>query len=83
MTAFKRFGLFATEAEIASIKEAQSRPLIAMTNPAAPGPGVPHAVTMFESAVEVAHRAALAHGLPEFPGFYGIDLSNGEFLKPE
>jgi hypothetical protein len=38
---------------------------------------------MFESAIEAAHRAALAHGLPEIPGYYGIDLSNGEFVEAE
>lgn len=77
---FERLGIFATAEEIAYIKECQSRPLVAMTNPAPPGPGVPHAVPMFTTPIEAAHRAALAHGLPQIPGYYGIDLSNGEFI---
>ena len=76
----KRLGLFATAEEIADVKHAQSMPLMAMTNPAPPGPGVPAAVPMFRQPIEVAHAAALAHGLPEIPGYYGIDLSNGEFI---
>ncbi len=36
-------------------------------------------------AREVAHRRtheiALAHGLPEQEGFYGLDLETGEFLS--
>lgn len=76
----KRLAVFATADEIAHIKHCQSMPLMAFTNPAPPGPGVPHAIPMSESPVEAAHRAALAHGLPEIPGYYGIDLSNGEFV---
>lgn len=75
----KRLGIFATVKEIADIKHAQSMPLMAMTNPAPPGPGVPHAVPMFRQPIEVVHSAALAHGFKDFEGYYGIDLSNGEF----
>jgi hypothetical protein len=78
----KRLGIFATAEEVAHIKHCQSMPLMAMTNPAPPGPGVPHAVPMFEQPIEAAHRAALAHGLKDFSGYYGIDLSNGEFCIP-
>lgn len=77
----ERLNVFATAAEIAYIKHCQSLPLIAFTNPEPPGPGVPHAITIGEEPIVVAHRAALAHGLPEFPGYYGIDLTNGEFIK--
>ena len=76
-----RLGVFATKEEIDYIKHCQSMPLMAITNPAAPGPGVPHAVPMSESPQEAAHHAALAHGLPEIQGYYGIDLSNGEFVS--
>jgi hypothetical protein len=83
MVDFKRLGIFATPDEIAHIVHCQKMPLIAFTNPAPPGPGVPHAIPLCESPIEAAHRAALAHDLPEFSGYYGIDLSSGEFLKPE
>ena len=79
----KRLGVFATAEEITHIKHCQSMPLMAMTNPAAPGPGVPTVVPMFETPLEAAHRAALAHNLPEISGYYGIDLSNGEFVEAE
>lgn len=78
----KRLGVFATAEEIADVKHAQSMPMMAMTNPAPPGPGVPPTVPMFRQPIEVAHAAALAHGLKDFSGFYGIDLSNGEFCIP-
>ncbi len=77
----KRLGIFATPEEIAYIKHCQSMPVMAFTNHAPPGPGVPHAIPMCESPVQAAHRAALAHGLPEISGYYGIDLSNGEFVS--
>lgn len=80
---FSRLGVFATPDEIAAVHAAARSPLIYRTNPEPPGPGVPHAVSMFRQPIEVAHAAALAHGLEEFDGFYGIDLESGEFLKPE
>ena len=78
---FKRLGVFATEEEVAHIKHCQSMPIMGITNPAAPGPGVPATLPFCESPIEAAHRAALDHGLPEIPGYYGIDLSNAEFLE--
>lgn len=79
----KRLNIFATADEIAHIKHCQSMPVLAITNPAAPGPGVPHAIPMGESPIQAAHRAALEHGLPEIPGYYGIDLANGEFVSAD
>lgn len=79
---YARLGVFATPEEIADVKHAASMPVMGMTNPEPPGPGVSPVVPMFSSPVEVAHRAALAHGLPDFEGYYGIDTENGEFLKP-
>lgn len=76
-----RLNVFATAEEIAAIKDACGKPLIAFTNPAPPGPDVPHAIPMYPSPIEVVHAAALAHGLPEIPGWYGIDLENGEFVS--
>lgn len=81
MNDFKRLGVFATADEIEFIKHCASMPLMAMTNPEPPGPGVPHAVPMFTQPEVAAHRAALAHGLPEIKGYYGIDLRNGEFVE--
>jgi hypothetical protein len=80
---FKRLNVFATTEQIARVKDAQNKPLMAITNPAPPGPGVPHAISMFLSPLEVAHAIALEQGLPAFEGFYGIDLSNGEFIKAD
>lgn len=77
----KRLSIFATAEEIEHIKHCATMPVMAFTNPAAPGPGVSPVIPFCESPLEAAHRAALAHGLPEIPGYYGIDLSNGEFVS--
>jgi hypothetical protein len=83
---FKRLGIFATADEIAHIKHCQSMPLMAFSNPnysteGHPDKGKP-VIPLCEAPIEAAHRSALAHGLEDFEGFYGIDLSNGEFIKP-
>ncbi|MGA9860065.1 MAG: hypothetical protein WBQ18_19525 [Solirubrobacteraceae bacterium] len=36
----------------------------------------------WQTARRAVHRYALAHGLPEIPGYYGANLETGEFLKP-
>lgn len=77
----KRLGVFATSDEIAHIKHCQSMPIMGFTNPAPPGPGVSPVIPLCESPQQAAHRAALAHGLPEIEGYYGIDLANGEFVS--
>lgn len=77
----KRLNVFATAEEIEFIKHCQNAPVMGMTNPEPPGPDVSPVVPMFMSPVEAAHKAALAHGLPEIPGYYGIDLCNGEFVS--
>jgi hypothetical protein len=77
----KRLAVFATEDEIKHIKHCAAMPVIGMTNPAPPGPGVSPVIPLCESPQQAAHRAALAHGLPEIPGYYGIDLRNGEFVS--
>ncbi len=79
----KRLGVYATRAEVEYIKHCQSMPLIAFTNPEPPGPGVPATIPFCESPIEAAHKAALANGLPEIPGYYGIDLRNNEFVVVE
>lgn len=76
-----RLGIFATADEIAYIKYCQNMPMMAFTNPAPPGPGVSATIPLCESPAEAAHETALKRGLPAFDGYYGIDLSNGEFVK--
>jgi hypothetical protein len=83
MIPFTRLDVFATPEQIEAVKLAQRAPLIAMTNPEPPGPGISPVVPMFSSPAQVAHAAALAQGLPEIEGYYGIDLSNGQFLLVE
>ena len=63
----ERLNVFATAEEIERIK------LLQRASGAIPG--------LFSSSIEAAHRSALAHGLPEIPGYYGIDLSTGELIK--
>lgn len=77
----KYLNVFATAAEIEHIKQCANAPVMGFTNPAAPGPGVSPVIPFAESPVQAAHRAALAHGLPEIPGYYGIDLRTGEFVS--
>lgn len=38
------------------------------------------ATQAWHSAQEACHALALQHGLPEIPGFYGIDLDH-EFVR--
>lgn len=76
----RHLGIFATDEEISSIRAAQTRPIMGMTNPEPPGPGVSPVVDMFEHPIKIVHRAALAHGLPEIPGYYGLNLETKEFL---
>ncbi len=66
----RRTDKFATPEEIAAIKETMNTPLIALQC------GMP------ETPLQHAHRLAIAHGLPEFSGYYGIDLKTGEFIAP-
>lgn len=65
-----RTGKFASKEQIDSMRSAMSAPYILGSGGVAP-----------RSAVELAHEYALASGLPEVPGFYGCDLTNGEFVS--
>ncbi len=62
-------GVFATAKEIQYLKDTLALPAIKV------GSHWP------ESPQQVAHRLALAHGLPEIPGYYGCDLRTGEFVE--
>lgn len=64
-----KVGVTLTPEEIKSVKTALATPVIA------PGGVWP------ESPQKMVHRMALAHGLPEIPGYYGADLKTGEILK--
>lgn len=67
----KRTGIKATEDEVASLRAAASAPVMMVggTTPRDPA--------------AMAHEIALQHGLPEIPGFYGLDLATGEFLAAD
>jgi hypothetical protein len=62
-------GVFATADEIENLKAAVKAPLIALNY------GMP------ASPASIAHSYAIAHGLPEVSGYYGIDLQTGEFVS--
>lgn len=64
-----RLNVFATAEEIEHIKHAVSMPFIRI------GGHTP------ESPQEACNKLALQHGLPEIKGYYGCDLSNGEFVS--
>lgn len=75
-----RTGVFLTEDEAAAVEtlaaRASSTPVITF------GGGGPDAASVAWSVVkQTCHRFALAHGLPEIPGYYGCDLESREVLK--
>lgn len=78
---FERMNVFASDEEIKYVKHCASMPVMGITNPAPPGPGISPVIPISESPQKAAHRYALAHDLPEIKGYYGIDLQNGEFIK--
>lgn len=63
-----RTKVFATPDEIESLKTALKTPYIVVGGVAP------------ENPQKIAHRMAIAHGLPEIPGYYGCDLKTGEFV---
>lgn len=80
----RRTGVFATREEVARLKEqagqAAETPAIALS--VADGlAGRDFASLARERLMHWCHEAALAHGLPEVPGWYGCDLETGEFLE--
>lgn len=70
MPRFTRTDVKATEQEHESIMAAANMPAIMI------GGSFP------ETAQQVAHRYALAHGLPEVTGYYGYNPTTREFLGP-
>lgn len=71
-------GVFATPEELERLRElatrARSTPVILLFGK------FDVAGDARRHAYEECHKAALAHGLPEIPGYYGIDES-GEFVR--
>jgi hypothetical protein len=62
-------GVYATVDEIESLRQALSAPAIALQCGSPVSPDV------------MCHSMALAHGLPEVTGYYGIDLRTREFMQ--
>jgi len=77
----KRTGVFATMEEIDEClklsDEASKTPVINFGGPESPS----WSETAWKHCQETLHRYALAHGLPEIQGFYGLDGVTGEFLE--
>lgn len=61
-------GKFATDEQIERMKSAVSAPYIIVGGVGPPDPA------------KVCHQCALEQGLPEIKGYYGCDLSTGEFV---
>jgi hypothetical protein len=64
----RQTGVFATEEQVEALKASLKQPYLVVG-------GVPP-----ESPQRLAHRYALAQGLPEIAGYYGCDLKTGEFV---
>ena len=62
----KKTGVFATAAEVAELKGIANLPVMKIFEPR-------------PNIQKVCHAMALKHGLPETPGYYGIN-NDGEFL---
>jgi len=79
----KQTNVFATDDEVKKLKEllhrAQTTPVIAFSSAHAMSGGA--SGDAWQRVKERCHGAALAHGLPEIPGFYGCDLETGEFVQ--
>lgn len=80
VTADMRTGIFATVEEnmviSALVQAARRTPVIALGRSEA-------AWLEWQRVKQRIHAMALAHGLPEVPGFYGYDGAAREFLKPQ
>lgn len=72
--------VFATPEELEEIKkkqfEASRTPVMTFST------GSPDmASVVFKHLLDRVHELALAHGLPEHSGYYGLDTATGEFVK--
>jgi len=62
------------------LQTAQTTPVIALSTADAMS-GRDFSSLAWNRVKERCHAVALAHGLPEIPGFYGCDLKTGEFVR--
>ena len=80
-----RTKVFADDTETQEISElaavARSTPVIAMSSEHGLESGG-FAGDAWRRLNETIYKYALAHELPEIEGFYGLDLSSGEFIAP-
>jgi hypothetical protein len=67
----RRLKVFATQEEIKMLKDLLNAPYIAFGGVEPP------------DVQKRTHEIALKHGLPEIPGYYGCDLSTGEFVSAD
>lgn len=83
-TSIVRTGVFATEEEAQEISRlavtASNTPVIAFSSAMALS-GQDASSMAWDLVHKACHRAALAHGLPEIQGYYGIDLEKREFVR--
>ena len=75
---FVRLGVFMTEQEKLDATDVTKR--AATTAVISFGGGPDMSSVAWKNAKERVHKMALDHGLPEFEGYYGADLLNGEFI---
>jgi hypothetical protein len=71
-------GVFATPEEVAELNAAYER---ARNTPVISFGGPDMASVAFHQMIKRSHEMAIAHGLPEIEGYYGLDLDSMEFLK--
>jgi hypothetical protein len=72
---FHRTGVFATEAEKARLMDIAARATCPVMLPY-----MDDDVDWVHRGQEVCHTMALAHGLPDVPGYYGVTTPEGEFV---
>ncbi len=72
----KHTGIKATEEEI---EKCQQLAKVAQSTPVIKVGSVDISAAAWKEAIEAVHAAALAHGLPEIEGYYGM-TPDGEFV---
>lgn len=84
LQAIQRTGVFATEDEatecIRLFKIAQETPVMALSSEHALKQGG-FSGQAWDRLNKTVHGYALAHDLPEWSGYYGIDIENREFIR--
>ena len=79
----ERTGKFATKEQIKKavelLKAFQATPVISLTGRVEDC----WSENAWKHLEQYCHQVALDMGFPEFEGFYGMDGSNGEILKPQ